>query len=227
MFGNKDDDIIKKISEINWFHSIDFGNGITTHGADDSQAKLKLIGMPENLSGLTVLDIGAWDGYFSFEAERRGAKRVLATDFHVWNGAEAYQGHVSKEGFDLAKKILRSKVKEKKMDVFEISPDKIGQFDLVLFLGVLYHLKHPLLALEKVASVTKKQLILETHTDMRDCQLPVAVFYPDKELGNDPTNWWGPNPAAVIAMLKTVGFRTVQIFSDEETSCRTVFHAWK
>lgn len=143
--------------------------------------------MPENLSELTVLDVGSWDGYYSFKAEQRGAKRILATDSLVWNGVEATHGHVSKEGFDLAKKILRSKVQEKKIDVLEISPAKIGQFDLVLFLGVLYHMKYPLLALEKVASVTKKQLILETHTDMRDCQLPAAVFYPDKELGNDPT----------------------------------------
>ena len=60
-------------------------------------------------------------------------------------------------------------------------------------------LRHPLLALERVSSVTKGQLILETHVDMLDCTRPAGAFYPDKELCGDPTNWFGPNPPAVPA----------------------------
>ena len=71
------------ISCINWFHTIDLGNGVVTPGDDNSPVKLKRLAFPPDLSGKTFLDIGAWDGFFSFEAERRGAARVLATDSYV------------------------------------------------------------------------------------------------------------------------------------------------
>lgn len=79
----------------------------------------------------------------------------------------------------------------------------------MLFLDVLYHMRHPLLALERVASVTGRQLILEGHVDMLEHERP-AAFYPDAELNNDPSNWWGLNVAAVEAMLRDVDFREVR-----------------
>ena len=163
--------------------------------------------MPEDLQGMTVLDIGASDGFFSFEAERRGAKRVLAIDLCSWENAGG------KAGFDLARRVFNSRVEDMVMDVLEISPEKIGTFDLVLFLGVFYHLRHPLLALEKVFSVTKKQLILETHIAMLSVKQPVMRFYPDSELNNGPSNWYGPNIAAIESMLRDVGFQKIKIFS--------------
>jgi tRNA (mo5U34)-methyltransferase len=86
----------------------------------------------------------------------------------------------------------------------------VGTFDVVLLLGVLYHLPHPLLALERIASVTGELLILDTVVDLVGFRRPAVAFYPDRQLNNDPTNWWGPNAAAVHAMLRTVGFETVQ-----------------
>jgi tRNA (mo5U34)-methyltransferase len=83
-------------------------------------------------------------------------------------------------------------------------------FDVVLFLGVLYHLRHPLLALERVASVTRELMIVETVVDLVGFRRPAMVFYPDRELNNDPTNWWGPNAAAVEAMIRSVGFDEVR-----------------
>ena len=201
------EELKKEVAKIKWWHRIDLGNGVITPGLDDSPAKLKALALPEDLRGMTVLDIGAWDGFFSFEAERRGACRVLATDLYSWGGEE----WSTKAGFELARKALNSKVEDMEIDVLDLSPDKIGVFDLVLFLGVLYHMRHPLLALEKVFSVTGKQLILETHVDMLGCKRPVMAFYPETELNNDPTNWCGPNPPAVEAMLKTVGFRKVEV----------------
>ena len=108
------------------------------------------------------------------------------------------------------------------IDVLELSPERVGVFDLVLFLGVLYHLRHPLLALAHIFSVTGKQLILETHTDMLWSTRPAMVFYPGPELYGDPTNWWGPNPAAVVAMLKSVGFRKVQLVSKQHSPLFTL-----
>ena len=201
------EDLLSRVSKIRWYHTIQLPGGILTPGADDTPTRLSQIRMPENLGGISVLDIGAWDGFFSFEAERRGADRVLATDRFCWSG-EAWG---TKEGFLLARDVLGSHVQDLEIDVMELSPEKIGTFDLVLFLGVLYHMRHPLLALEKVFSVTKKQLILDTEIDMIGYSSPAMAFYPDRELNNDPTNWWGPNPASVIAALKVVGFREVRI----------------
>jgi tRNA (mo5U34)-methyltransferase len=97
---------------------------------------------------MTVLDIGAADGFFSFEAERRGAARVLASDLPM----QGYHGLT--ERFALAREALGSRVEDLGTDVYELSPEKAGLFDVALFLGVSYHLKRPLLGLERVFSVT-------------------------------------------------------------------------
>lgn len=201
------DELKREVAGVKWWHRIDLGNGIVTPGLDDSTAKLSILRLPERLEGMTVLDIGAWDGFFSFEAERRGAKRVLATDSFCWGG----EGWGTKAGFELARKAMNSKVEDMEIDILDISPERVGLFDVVLFLGVLYHMRHPLLALERMFSVTGKLLILETHVDMCLTKRPVLAFYPGAELYNDPTNWWGPNPTAVEAMLTVVGFRKIQI----------------
>src|SRR5207247_1922810 len=100
------------------------------------------------------------------------------------------------------------------IDVLDLSPEGPGVFDVVFFLGVLYHMKHPLLALERVFSVTGKQLILETHIERVGGKRPAMVFYSNIELNRDSTNWWGPNPAAIEAMLKTVGFSRVAKYQE-------------
>jgi tRNA (mo5U34)-methyltransferase len=102
---------------------------------------------------------------------------------------------------------------------------------VVLFLGVLYHLPNPLLALERVASVTNGLLILETVVDMIGIGRPAAAFYPGRELNGDPTNWWGPNHAAVRGMLHSVGFARVEtvtpIRSAGYRAARAVVHRLK
>jgi tRNA (mo5U34)-methyltransferase len=199
----------REVDRIKWWHPIDLGHGIVTPGADVTPQRLREIRMPDDLTGLTVLDIGAWDGFFSFEAERRGARRVMATDSFCWDGG----GWGTKAGFDLARKALNSKVEDQRSEVIALSPETIGVFDVVLFLGVLYHMKHPLLALERVASVTRRQLIMQTQVDMLAVNRPAMAFYPGAELNGDPTNWVGLNPAAVVAMLQLVGFTRVEILS--------------
>jgi len=216
------DEIKSKVEKINWYHTIDLGNGIVTKGRDNSLEKVKTLHLDEDLSGKTVLDIGAWDGFYSFEVEKRGAKRVLAIDSFVWK-----QTQFGRKGFDLARKVLNSKVEDKELEILDISQESVGIFDVVIFSGILYHMRHPLLVLEKVASVTKEKLIVETHVDCVDIKRPVMVFYPGTELAKDPTNWWGPNPLAVKAMLKDVGFTEVKEFDDNPHPTRKVFHAYK
>ncbi len=200
------DELRDAAARIRWYHSMDLGQGVVTSGATSPQPVVKRLSLPPRLDGLTVLDVGAWDGFYSFEAERRGAQRVLATDHFCWSGP----GWGSKDGFDLARRALESKVEDLDIDVMDLAPERVGVFDIVLFLGVLYHVRHPLLALERVFSVTGRQLILETHVDMLHCGRPACAFYPGDELNRDPTNWFGPNPQAVIAMLREVGFRRVE-----------------
>ncbi|MCC6418582.1 MAG: DUF1698 domain-containing protein [Gemmataceae bacterium] len=204
-----------------WFHRIDLGDGLITPGIDDTPAKLRYLCLPARLDGLTVLDIGAYDGFFSFACEQRGAARVVAADRFCWT----YGGMASKEGFDLARTALRSRVEEAFVRVEEISPDRLGTFDLVLFLGVLYHAPDPLHYLRNVRSVCRGQLVLETHLDALDYPHPAAVYYPGAVLNNDASNHWGPNPACVEAMLREVGFRRIeQICLYHGT--RAVYHAF-
>ncbi len=210
-----------------WHHCIDLGCGVITPGGGktSSPETEQKIGLPESLAGMTVLDVGAWDGFYSFAAEKRGAKRVLATDSFVWQSPD-----VGKGGFELARRVLNSQVEDMEIDVLDLSPEKVGVFDLVLLLGVLYHMRHPLLALDRVFSVTGKQLILETHVDMLNCERPAAAFYSGRELNNDPTNWFGPNALAVKGMLESAGFRDIKLVNTSQASgtcARMVFHAWR
>lgn len=195
-----------QVAGIQWWHSIDLGHGIVTPGRTNLPDKVDYIDLPKDLTGLSVLDVGAWDGLFAFEAERRGARRVLAVDSFCWNGP----GWGTKAGFELARRALGSRVEDREIEVVDLSPESVGVFDLVLFLGVLYHLTDPLRALQSIFSVTGSHLILETHVDLPYCPHPAMRFYPNGQLSGDPTSFWGPNPAAVEAMLRWVGFRRVE-----------------
>ena len=99
------------------------------------------------------------------------------------------------------------------MEVEQISAAELGGYDVVLFLGVLYHLRHPLLALEKLAEVTDDLLILETKVDLLHAKIPAMSFYQDRELNRDPTNWWAPNILGLEHMLRSVGFGHFEVVS--------------
>lgn len=238
-------EIRKQIEQIKWFHTIDLGNGILTNGADDSVNKLKTIKMKELVPGKSILDIGAWDGFFSFEAERLGASKVIAVDPFMWNGLS----WGSKKGFTLAQQILNSKVQDLNLnDISEIKT--LDPCDIVLFLGVFYHLKDPFTLLEKIAKITNEMLILETELDMRSNEFPMMSFNYNREVFADYTNYWFPNQKGVEALLKTVGFKKVKMvhksnivwrtgraylnrgnsklsFRDRTKMARAVFHAFK
>ena len=196
---------VQTLTDRQLFHSpFDFGNGIRTrpwHVERRFRRRLKLLQIPENLSGMTVLDIGAWDGFFSFEFERRGAARVLAIDTFAWD-----QGGL--ECFLLAREHFKSKVDYERLDVHDLDPRRMGTFDLVFCAGVLYHLRHPLLALEKIRSVTAKQCIVETHqliTVLHD-RVPLITLFPGDGRENIHTHGAFPTKAWVLQALLTAGF---------------------
>jgi len=216
-----DAELREAIRRHDWYHSIELRPGITTPGRAAERNVLPFLGIPEDLSGMSVLDIGCWDGFFSFECERRGAKRVVATD--VWEA-------MGRDAFDFARAELNSAVEPAQASVYDL-PDVLAErFDLVLFPGVLYHLKHPLLAIEKVAAVTAPGglAIVETAVDAETLMdRPLMAFYPGDELNNDPTNWWTPNVPALASMLSVSGFGEVVSRVQLYGGNRSVFHAVK
>jgi tRNA (mo5U34)-methyltransferase len=200
------------IAGIHWWHTIDLGDGVITPGKDNSPAKLERLQMPVEMRGKSFLDIGAWDGFFSFAAEKRGSTNVLATDKFVWEGnLLPVMPRCSKEGFLTARALLNSKVRDMNIDPFEMAPENVGVFDVVLLAGVIYHVKHPWLLIEKVAAVTGEMLILETATDCNLMRRPAVALYRKGELGGDDTNWCGPNIPALRNMLLESGFKSVKV----------------
>ena len=231
-------ELAKAVASIRWAHRIDLGQGIVTPGIWNTPGMLQRLRLPADLSGQSVLDVGCWDGFYSFEAERRGARRVLATDSFTWQR----KSWGSKDGFELARRALASRVEDREIDVLDLSPEAVGVFDVVLFLGVLYHMKHPMLALERVASVTGQLLVVETVIDLLYVPAQALTFYPGAELEQDESNWFGPTPSAVEAMLRSVGFSRVervwpsplrlllwrgQALLGSRVTKRAVFHAHK
>jgi tRNA (mo5U34)-methyltransferase len=186
-----------------WWHSFELPDGRVIRGMNPLevlQRRIAQFPIPLDLTGKRVLDIGAWDGWFSFEMERRGAE-VVALD--CWDNPRFREMHA----------IYGSRVEYIQMDAMEIAPDTVGRFDIVLFLGVLYHLKHPLLALEKVCSVAKDLAAIDSFV-LRDGldpnAQPVLEFYETDEMEGQTDNWVAPNLACLMAMCRTAGFARVE-----------------
>jgi tRNA (mo5U34)-methyltransferase len=194
-----------------WRHRIRLPDGTLTPGTQDTESQLAVMQLPTDLTGKRVLDIGCSDGFFAFECERRGASEVIGVD----NYSSVFVD--SPSGFSIAKSLLGSRVELIEDDFMTMDLHAIGKFDLVLFLGVLYHLRHPLLGLERIASVCRNQTILETAT-----QPPAAGWrkwfdrspehfmrFAGPSGSKDATNWWFPTVPCVEEMLRSCGFCNV------------------
>ena len=192
-----------------WWHTIDLGDGVKTPGHDNARSQeIRTQAVPRRLRGKTVLDVGCWDGYFSFLCERRGATVTPVDNFQYTDfvrskyGAELNGG----EGFRVPARLLGSRLKLKRRDFSSLR----GSFDIALFFGVLYHERYPLLALEHLARLTREYAVVETHY-VKSGSAPLLRFYPGSSLNQDPTNFWGPTLSCVELMLKDVGFRRVSL----------------
>ena len=208
------DAILEKINTEEWYHSIEIAPGIITPGRYNPKPLLDIMDFPKDLSGKTVLDIAAYDGFFTFEAERRGAKHVVALDRHP----------PEHKGFATAHSLLNSKAEYMVASVYDLDPEKHGPFDIVLCFGLLYHLRHPLLALEKIHKICKELLLIESHVldeaficnsesrPLHDIDpllknSPLMQFYPSNQLNDDYSNWWAPNIECLRSMVEISGFQ--------------------
>ena len=209
--------LAQEIATRSWFHTFDLGDGLRTPGYDDTLNKLEILHLPADLTDRTVLDIGSYDGFFAFECEARGAERVMATDRWCWE----WPGNDARRNFDWMRDILGSTVEDRLVSVEELTPEAVdGTYDVVLFLGVLYHAPDPLGYLRRVREVTRGTLVVETLVDLLDVDVPAAAYYPGASMNNDASNHWGPNAAAVEGLLRDAGFTDVRRF-DPWSSNRT------
>lgn len=204
-----------------WYHRFEFGPGLITPGPNDPRILLERLNLPQDMGGLRVLDIGARDGLFSFECERRGAREVVAIDYVP----------PAETGFLVAKQILRSQLNLIHESVYNLTPERYGQFDIVLFLGALYHLPDPLRALEVVYQIMGPQAWLFLETVIIDDDLPLDVvkrplmqFFPKATKDQDYTNFWGMTQACVVALVEECGLSCMGQISD---SGRGIFTALK
>jgi tRNA (mo5U34)-methyltransferase len=216
--------IARRVYELgDWFHNLDL-HGVRTAPnhflGDFPQVKWKHISsaIPADLSGKTVLDIGCNGGFYSIEMKRRGAERVLGLDID--------DRYLSQARF--AAETLQLEIEFEKRSVYDV--DQLpGQFDYVLFLGVFYHLRYPLYALDKVVKKIKPagrllfQSMIRGSTTVQDWEKNYhfwddkifqspdfpQMFFIEECYAGDPTNWWIPNRSAAEAMLRSSGLEIV------------------
>jgi tRNA (mo5U34)-methyltransferase len=230
------DDIRRQAEALGpWFHNLDL-EGVRTapeHFLGDYPAikwRTFADAIPQDLTGKSVLDIGCNGGFYSIEMKKRGAARVLGIDFD-----EDYLGQArfaaSVTGFD---------IEFRQLSVYDVGA--LGErFDVVLFMGVLYHLRHPLLALDLIHEHVAHDLFVfqsmqrgspevepvEENYDFWQTQPFERPGFPklhfiERRYANDPTNWWVPNRACTEAMLRSTGFEILRHPDEEVYVCRYV-----
>ena len=218
-----------------WFHNMQLG-GIWTAPdhflGDFPNIKWRSFAdaIPADLTGKTVLDIGCNAGFYSMQMKRRGADRVLGIDFDADYLAQArFAAEI--EGLD---------VEFREMSVYDVGALR-ERFDVVFFIGVLYHLRHPLLALDLVHEhVTRDLLVFQSMQRGSEDMAEVAADYPfteeahfdapgypkmhfiEQDYAHDPTNWWAPNRACAAAMLRSAGYAIESAPEREVFICRHV-----
>ncbi len=207
-----------------WFHWIDLGDGLVTKSksaigepVDHPRPTWEAVkGCLPDVSGQTVLDVGCNAGFYSIEMKRRGAARVL--------GIDSQRDLIRQAEF--VRDVLGLEIDYQRKSVYDLDPGRMGQFDITLALGLIYHCKHLVLALEKLFLITRRLLVLET-----------AIYPPEKtppsfeynEGGERPTlhpiayvenrpeakeavyNWFLPSPAALTALLRNIGFDAIEV----------------
>jgi tRNA (mo5U34)-methyltransferase len=232
--SQKTAEIQARVGELGpWFHNLDLGGVCTAPGhflGNYPAVKWQRFAhaIPANLRGKTVLDIGCNAGFYSIEMKRRGAARVLGVDFDEKYLAQAR----------FAARTLGQEIEFRQLSVYDVA--QLGsKFDIVLFMGVFYHLRHPLLALDLIREhVAGDMLVFQSMQRGSREAAPVAedydfwetepfaradfpqMYFIENRYSGDPTNWWIPNRAGTEAMLRSAGFAICDHPEEEIYICR-------
>ena len=229
-----EDEIRQRVAELGqWFHNLDL-HGVKTAPdhflGDYPQVKWKRFAhaIPSDLSGKSVLDVGCNAGFYSIQMKQRGAKRVV--------GIDTDEKYLDQARF--AARVNEMEIEFRNLSVYRVA-ELEEQFDLVLFMGVLYHLRHPLLALDLLREYVVADLfvaqsmlrgsrqVLDLPPDFlfweedvfEDQKFP-RLYFVEQRFANDPTNWWIPNQACFEAMLRSAGFAVLDHPEHEVFVCR-------
>ncbi len=201
-----------------WYHTIEVAPGVVTPGWFDLRSVVDRIPWPD-VRGKRCLDVGTYDGYLAFELERRGAAEVVATDIpehENWDwpphmrarGPEFLAEFAGEkgEGFEIAKRLLDSNVEKVTANVYDLSPDIAGEFDVVVCGSLLLHLRDPLRALDGIRSVCREQFLsieeIELGLSLLGRRLPLARL----DGTSDRMQWWIPTAQGHVQMLRSMGF---------------------
>jgi tRNA (mo5U34)-methyltransferase len=209
-----------EMMDIEWYQTIDLGDGILTPGFVDHRDQIELYGLPDSLEGMRCLDVATSDGFWAFEMERRGAAEVIAIDLHSWADGDfplnwrdeflaARQNEIKGLGFAYAKRALNSNVKRKILSVYELSPERVGSFDFVFMSDLLLHLREPLRALEALWTVTRGDAII---ADAYDAELEATGQSGALRIhvGLDVYAgcfWWRPTTSALEWLIRLARFQ--------------------
>jgi tRNA (mo5U34)-methyltransferase len=190
-----------------WHQRFELAPGVYTPGANDIGFLLGQACLPEDIGGATVLDIGATNGGLAFELERRGAERVVTVDIY---SADWF-------GFEQLKALLKSDVEYLRASVYELPAKLDEQFDIVAFCGVLYHLRHPLLALDVLRALTRGRALIETAVCDRSLDEaasgPLVRYHRLDDLNGDGSNWFEPSVAALADWCHSCGLEPIGVRS--------------
>jgi tRNA (mo5U34)-methyltransferase len=248
-----------EVRDYYWYHTLDLGNGLVTPGDFDYRQLLHHYQFPADLTGQRVLDVGSATGFFAFEFEKRGAQvlsvelpaladwdmaardrdrilQAITARYHAATPEQAYQ-RVLDGPFQFCHGQLQSNVQRHYSTIYDLSPQSLGTagFDLVYMGDVFSHLLSPLKALDVLATLCRGKLVLALDLMRDDEDRPHMTFVADPDGRGENRSWWVPNFTCVEQMLRSVGFRKVEIagqFSGVLRRCweryqRFVIHAQK
>jgi tRNA (mo5U34)-methyltransferase len=229
-----EDDIRRRVAELGqWFHNLDLHGVKTAPGhflGDYPQVKWQRFAhaIPDDLSGKSVLDVGCNAGFYSIQMKKRGADRVV--------GIDTDEKYLDQARF--AAKVNGTEIEFRNLSVYRVAELR-EQFDLVLFMGVLYHLRHPLLALDLLHEHVAADLFVAQsmlrgsrqsidllpdfdfwEEDVFEGESFPRLYFVEKRYANDPTNWWIPNLSCFEAMLRSAGFAILDHPESEVFVCR-------
>ena len=218
--GRSPEALRAEVAALEWYHTLELAPGVVTSGWFDTRPIVPKVPLPESLEGKRCLDVGAFDGFWSFEMERRHATEVVAIDLNQtedldWppNSAPETVEALGRRkaggrGFEIARDCLHSSVTRRELSVYNVDPDELGTFDFIYLGSLLLHLRDPIRALDRLRTVCAGELLIVDNID-----LLLSVAFPRRPTASLDVRgrpwWWTCNVAGIVRMVEAACFRVV------------------